>query len=454
MKYMEVVEEIDLEVARKINLSQGLLYEVLPLYKKQNKVYIAENKSNKDSHDLLRFLFREEICYKKFEIYDIKKLISIVLDYDYKEIENTLIKKAILSNASDIHFEPFSEGVNIRFRINGELQLIKRIKKNEYERLLSRIKLQGKMDITERKKPQDGKLNFAIDIKIHNCRLSTIPVCTGEKLVIRVMYEDKYKSNLSELNFNYHQIEKIEKIINKKGGLVIINGPTGSGKSSTLYTVLEYLRIKNKGINITTLEDPIEVTLKNINQMSLDEKFGITFSEGLKHILRQDPDIIMIGEIRDKDTAKIAVRASLTGHLVLSTLHSLNGSEVYLRLIEMGVTDYLLRDALIGIISQRLVRILCPKCKKELKYKKVQDKDTLLYKRVGCDYCIGTGYIKRSLVSAVHFIGKDLKDKMRYGKNLEEALSNTEMKENLYILLAKGEIDYNQYLDFLEGEEL
>lgn len=454
MKYMEVIDDIDLDISRRINLNQGIMYQILPLYEKDNKVYVAFSKRTKEGEELLKFLFRSELCYIMFSSEEVELLINIILDYKYKEIEETVMKSAIFKNASDIHFEPTYTGLNIRFRINGDLILVKKIKLNEYEKLLSRLKLKGKMDITEKRKPQDGEMLFLVESKNYNCRLSTIPVSYGEKLVIRIMYENKYKAQLSELNFSKNQIKNIKSIINKRNGLIIINGPTGSGKSSTLYTILNYLSSQGKGINITTIEDPVEVQVKNINQMSLNEKMGITFKEGLKHIMRQDPDVIMVGEIRDTETAMIAVRAALTGHLVLSTLHSSDGYEVYLRLQEMGVLEYLLRDALVGIISQRLIKVLCTECKGQDEVKIIEGKETHVYKRNGCKLCSGTGYVKRSLVSAVHYIDKDFKKKINEENNLEELLSNKEMKLTLNYLIKTGDIDYEQYIDFLIGEEL
>lgn len=231
------------------------------------------------------------------------------------------------------------------------------------KKLLSKIKVCGNMDITEKRRPQDGKSLIKVNGKNYDLRLSTIPIIYGEKLVIRILYGEIFNYNISSLNLNVNQMKKLKKIIALKNGLVIINGPTGSGKSSSLYCILK--EINKKDINITTLEDPVEVIIKGVNQVSLNRKANITFATGLRSILRQDPDVLMIGEIRDEETANMAVTASLTGHKVYSTIHTKTPQEVYFRLEDMGVKQYLIKDSLIGIVSQRLIRVFCDNCKKE-----------------------------------------------------------------------------------------
>ena len=254
-------------------------------------------------------------------------------------------------------------------RIDGKLSIYTKILHLEYQKLISKIKVLGNMDITEKRRPQDGKASMEVDNKNYDLRLSTITIIYGEKLVIRILYNDVFNHKLDELNMTNIQRNKLKKIISINNGLVLINGPTGSGKSTTLYSILN--EINNKEVNITTLEDPIEVFIEGVNQVSLNKKAGITFASGLKSILRQDPDILMIGEIRDEETADIAVKASLTGHKVYSTIHTKTPKDVYFRLEDMGIKSYLIKDSLVGIISQRLIRILCNQCKrveKEINY--------------------------------------------------------------------------------------
>ena len=235
-------------------------------------------------------------------------------------------------------------------------------------------------------------------------------------------------------------------------GLVIINGPTGSGKTTTLYSMLG--EIKDDDINITTLEDPVEITMDGINQINLNPKKNITFAEGLRGILRQDPDVIMIGEIRDEETAKMAVRSSITGHKVYSTLHTKSPREVYFRLEDMGVEEYLIRSALVGIISQRLVSLLCDECKELIGEKIINFNKVKLYKKCGCNKCNGTGIKERTLISSVIYIDKFLRKKIKNINNDENLLSNNEMMKILDKLLQEEKIDYYDYLKFIQGEEL
>ena len=375
-----------------------------------------------------------------------------LLFYDENSIEDRILREAILDNASDIHFEPFEDEVIVRFRINGSMVIYMNLKVEEYNLVLSRLKIQAQMDITEKKRAQDGKVKFIINKKVYNCRLSTMPVIFGEKLVIRIMYDEKFNSSLDGLNFSSSQLIKIQKIINLNSGILIINGPTGSGKSTTIYSILNI--IKGDKINIITLEDPVEVQIKGINQIELNEKKGITFCEGLKGCLRQDPDVLMIGEIRDEETAKIAIRAAITGHKVYSTIHAKSPREVYFRLIDMGVESYLLKEAVKGIISQRLVNILCNKCKQ--KYCKVNYKGTevTLYKKSGCNLCKGNGYISRRMISTVIYIDSEIKERLTGLVEDKSLLNNFEMLSSLNELVLQGKIDCFDYINFIEEEEL
>ena len=445
-----LIEDIDINLARKISLSEAKRLKVLPIKEKEGIVYVATSKEEQEGEDFLNFLFSKKIKYIKVQENDLTNMMNLILGFKEDTLEEDIFKDAIKDKASDIHFEPIKDTVNIRFRINGELILIRKIKFNEYLKIASRLKIRANLDITEKRRPQDGKLFIKHNNKTYNCRVSTIPVVKGEKIVIRILYNDKYLSSLEKLNFSKKQQNMINKIVKLKNGLVIVNGPTGSGKSTTLYSILN--KIKNENINIETLEDPIEVAMDGLNQINLNEKIGITFESGLRSILRQDPDVIMVGEIRDEITAKMAVRAAITGHKVYSTIHTKSPREVILRLEEMGCKGYLIKDALVGIISQRLIKILCEDCKKEIEeYSKRKYK---LYKKCGCSKCNNSGYIGRTLVSAVYYIGKDKHEKILSIHENTDILSNYEMIEILEKLLEKGQIDYYDYLDFLEGEEL
>ena len=306
------IKDLDLLTARMITLNQALEYMVVPLYVRDDSIYALVESDDKKVQDLLSFIFKKKTKLIKINK---EKLINIIntVFYSVENLEDSIFKEAVIMKASDIHFEPVNSIVHVRYRISGRLILVKKLLMKDYLKVLSKFKILGNMDITEKRKAQDGKIIMNIGQKKYNCRLSTMPVLSGEKLVLRIIYEEKYQK-LSDLNFSIKQKEKIKKIMDISNGLVIINGPTGSGKTTTLYSMLG--EIKDDDINITTLEDPVEITMEGINQITLNPKKNITFAEGLRGILRQDPDVIMVGEIRDEETAKIAVRSSITGHRV------------------------------------------------------------------------------------------------------------------------------------------
>ena len=452
MDEQRLIDIVDLDVARKIAQSQAKEYEVLPLYEEGDKVHIVASHNGEKGRELLSFLFNKKLVFKKISKKELEILINSLLDFNYTDIEQRILKDAISYKASDIHFEPMEKILNIRFRINGSLITMRKLRIEEYNEVASRLKIKANMDITERRKPQDGKMRIEIDNIMYNCRLSTIPVIAGEKIVLRIMYQDSLLSTTKELKFSSKQQELISKMVALKTGLFIVNGPTGSGKSTTLYSIIN--SIKEDKINITTLEDPIEFNMRGINQINLNPKIGITFAEGLKSILRQDPDVIMLGEIRDEETAKMAVRAAITGHKVYSTIHTKSPREVFLRLEEMGVKGYLIRDALCGIISQRLVKIICNKCKKDIGKLNIKGNSITLYKKQGCSNCKGTGYIGRKLIASVNYINKEIQKELKLIYENEQILSNSEMEVEIIELLKNGELDYRDFKQFIEGEEL
>ncbi len=448
MKYF--IKNLDLLTARKITLKQAREYMVVPMYIKNDIIYSAAVDDNKRVQDLIEFIFKKRAEFVKIDKEKLKRIIDCIF-YMNENLEENIFMEAVNMNASDIHFEPVKDTVNVRYRISGSLVLVRKLMMKDYLKVLSRLKIKGNMDITEKRKSQDGKIIMNSGEKIYNCRLSTMPVLFGEKLVLRIIYEEKYQ-RLKELNFSKEQKEKIKRIMSISNGLVIINGPTGSGKTTTLYSMLG--EIKDDDINITTLEDPVEITMDGINQINLNPKKNITFAEGLRGILRQDPDVIMIGEIRDEETAKMAVRSSITGHKVYSTLHTKSPREVYFRLEDMGVEEYLIRSALVGIISQRLVSLLCDECKELIGEKIINFNKVKLYKKCGCNKCNGTGIKERTLISSVIYIDKFLRKKIKNINNDENLLSNNEMMKILDKLLQEEKIDYYDYLKFIQGEEL
>lgn len=301
-----------------------------------------------------------------------KNNINIIFD----EIMNSAIK----NNASDIHIEPRFEDFIIRFRINGKLSEVQKSDINTYNQLATIIKVKASMNIAEKRLPQDGSFDYEIDNQYIDVRVSSIPVIYGEKIVLRLLNRQNIFMDQSKLGFSNKDISRIDNIIKDKRGILLVTGPTGSGKTTTIYSILQRLINQNK--NIITIEDPVEYKLQGINQIQVNDKVGLSFDIGLKSILRQDPDIIMVGEIRDIQTAKIAIRAASTGHMVISTMHTKDCLSAISRLIDMGIDDYMIKDCIIGIISQELISKEC-EC--------IDTKER-------CNKCSKTGYIGRKLI--------------------------------------------------------
>jgi type IV pilus assembly protein PilB len=314
---------------------------------------------------------------------------------------NTLLEQAARQRASDIHVEALQESLRVRFRIDGVMYTRHKYSNELTAAVLARIKILAGMDISEKRKPQDGRMTHFVDGREYDIRVSVLPTTYGEKCVMRLALKKSLSRNKSTLGLNGDDMEKFDHIMSYPNGIVLVTGPTGSGKSTTLYTVLSE---KNKEeVNIVTVEDPVEANIDGINQVQVNPKADLTFASALRSILRQDPDIIMIGEIRDVETAMIAIQASITGHLVVSTVHTNSAANTVTRLLDMGVDSYLIADSVVGIIAQRLVRRLCPSCKKMRKAEEYElefmGKDptipTNIWEPCGCQSCNGTGYYGR-----------------------------------------------------------
>ncbi|MGL4772537.1 MAG: GspE/PulE family protein, partial [Clostridium sp.] len=381
MNFNEIFNELDLNVVRKFNKDKILEMKALPIMIQNNNLIVLKATEEVLDGKYLNFYFSLDIKWVKVEESILNEVIDGIYIYENDNMEELLIEKAIKKRVSDIHFEPFEEKVNIRFRMNGDLILMAILKKDEYQGVLSKIKLLSNIDIAKRRLPHDGKLLFKFGEKNYDCRVSTVPVVYGEKLVIRVLFSDSNFLDIKELNFSKENLLEIYKMIRVKNGLVIVNGSTGSGKSTTLYSIISSLNKKIQ--NITTVEDPVEMFIEGVNQISIDRSVNFNFSKALRSVLRQDLDILMVGEVRDEETAEIAVRSALTGHKIYATIHTKSPYEVYTRLEEMGVENYLIRDSIIGIISQRLIKILCPKCKEKIQ-EKIYDFDTFRAKGCNC----------------------------------------------------------------------
>jgi protein transport protein HofB len=320
--------------------------------------------------------------------------ISIPEQLSATEIVDQLLLSAIKQRASDIHFEPYQHEYRVRFRIDGVLHIVKQIPPENAMQIVTRLKIMAQLDIAERRLPQDGQLTFEIDNQKWAMRLSTLPVTEGEKIVLRIMQQVKQQIDIKQLGLNQSALKCYLATLHLPQGLILVCGPTGSGKTMTLYSGLNILNQPQR--NICSVEDPIEIPLTGVNQTQINIKSGLTFSHVLRAFLRQDPDVLMVGEIRDKETAQIAIQAAHTGHLVLSTLHTNSSSEAILRLQQMGIASYLLASGLKLVISQRLLRLLCPACKKIAPQPLpiTTSTDFEHFEAKGCTQCIG-GYYGR-----------------------------------------------------------
>ena len=355
------------------------------------------------------------------------------------QLVTSMVEQAARQRASDIHIEAKEDSVRVRFRIDGSLY-----EKFPYSipllpAIMARLKIIGGMDIAEKRKPQDGRFTIMVDKREYDIRVSVLPTVYGEKCVMRLAQKKALTRNKSELGFSPSELKAFDDILKNPNGILLVTGPTGSGKSTTLYTALSELN--KEDVNIVTVEDPVEANIDGINQVQVNVKAELTFASALRSILRQDPDIIMIGEIRDGETAQIAVQASITGHLVVSTLHTNSAAGSISRLINMGVEGYLLADSLVGIIAQRLVRRLCPYCKKphlitdtERRIMGIRaDVNPEIYEPVGCERCDNTGYSGRIGIYEIMKITPPLKELISKNASVSE-LKQMGMREGMHTL--------------------
>ena len=332
------------------------------------------------------------------------------------EFVDEVIFKAIKNNASDIHFEPREDGLYIRYRIDGELIDFYKISSFNCAIVISRIKIISNMDITIKRMPQDGRFDFKFENKNVDIRVSSIAVILGEKIVMRILNSSNFQIDIDNLGLYEDEKKVIEKMIKIPNGMIIITGPTGSGKSSTLYSFIK--KLQRESINIVTLEDPVEVRINGINQININTSLGLDFSLGLRSMLRQDFEIGLIGEMRDSDTANIALRAAITGHLIFTTLHTADTVSAIIRLMNLGIENYVISSAVSAILSQRLVRKLCPFCKSKRKLKTFEkilfEKNNLkspeyVYDAKGCEHC-NNGYMGRTIILEYLIFDDELKE--------------------------------------------
>lgn len=423
-----------------VNMSTNM--EVEPVISTKQKIlslidqYYGKQSAEKAIED-----FKKQYHVDNIENID-EEVLNQINNAPVVRLVNSIITQGVKSRASDIHIEPFEDIVRIRFRIDGELNEIMKTAKSTHSAISTRIKIMSKMNIAEKRIPQDGRVEMNIDGRDIDLRISTLPTVYGEKIVMRILDRSSFLISKNNLGFTDENLMRFENIIRNPSGILLVTGPTGSGKTTTLYAILNELNKINK--NIITVEDPVEYRLEGINQTQVNVKAGFTFATGLRSILRQDPDIIMVGEIRDAETAHIAVRAAITGHLVISTLHTNDAPSTITRLLDMGIEPYLISDSLIGVVAQRLVRRICPNCKTEYLPSEdernilgINDVSTKLYKGKGCNQCNHTGYKGRIAIHEVMPITKEIKKLISKKSGIEE-LRKEAISEGMKVLMENG----------------
>lgn len=353
---------------------------------------------------------------------------------------NTILENAIINNASDVHIEPDEKEMRVRFRVDGVLREIMRISIGMMDNVVSRLKIMSDLNIAEKRIPQDGRISFIAKQKNIDLRISIIPTMWGEKVVMRLLDKTNFSLSLEKIGIEKEDLIRLNRIISKPYGIILVSGPTGSGKTTTLYSILNVLNDVSK--NIVTIEDPVEYYFKGISQMQVNSKIGFDFASGLRSILRQDPDIILVGEIRDNETAEISTRAALTGHIVLSTIHTNNAVGTITRLQDMRIAPFLLSSTITGIIAQRLVRKICPNCmeeyisdEREMKILGL-DKAITLKKGRGCSLCNDTGYKGRIGIFEIIEIDKELR--LLIDNNQPESIIESKVKEKGIRLLREA----------------
>jgi type IV pilus assembly protein PilB len=482
-----VINKIDLDFASINTKAMTMIskevceeYSVFPYDIRDNHVYLATFKEHTNEEiNRLRFILKKKVILnlctiEQFKIYLNKYYEEIYRKQIVKELKgeedtrkevdkkvkgpiislvDSIFREGIEKGASDIHIEPWKDTITVRYRIDGVLNVFSTLPRNLYEVIATRIKVMASMDITNKYTPEDGEISLNVEEHPHDLRISTMPTVHGEKFVIRILQRNAPLLNINKLGFMPRDYLLLKNILRFKQGLIIITGPTGSGKTTTLYSMINELNEKSR--NIVTVEKPVECEVEGINQVSIGEG-SATYGNILKAVLRQDPDVIMVGEIIDKETAEVAIRASLTGHLVLTTLHTNDASSAINRLTNMDIDGDIIKSSLVLVIAQRLTRLICKECK--VKYKLSKEERNLMeinnieeaYKGIGCAKCNNTGYRGRTVAYETMIIGKRVKEHMEKGdsdilRNIAIEEGMVTMDEYFRKLVADGSTTVEEY---------
>ncbi len=468
--------ELSTELQQLLSAEQAEQYKIIPKEETQEYLafYISEQEALDFTQNELEVIFGKQIVLDPIEANEIAKLYNT----NYRQSKNreadaslsleddflsTLIQEAHALGSSDIHIEPYEERCRVRLRVDGKLLERYVLRQDEYPVLVNKIKVKANLDIAEKRLPQDGRIMHLFGDQKIDIRVSSLPAMFGEKIVMRLLNKDGAAIDINRLGFSEKQLSEYMEGVKRPHGLVLISGPTGSGKTTTLYATLKILN--SIETNIVTIEDPIEYTLEGINQVQLKENIGLDFASALRTFLRQDPDVIMLGEIRDPDTAQMALRAALTGHLVLSTVHTNSAWGTVSRLLDMGIPAYLLANTLNLTVAQRLVRLLCPDCSQEEDFDStslpthIQLPEQLAKHRnaVGCPKCFYTGYRGRSALYEVirvnHDFSKAIKNKEFEIDNLQREYKIISLKQSAFELLKQGKTSFEEVYPILANSD-
>jgi len=467
--------EIPQEIVHSISPVQAWHYRIVPKEIHNGSITLFTNKIDDARRDELELvldkkieliLLPDTVINKTLSLYYRKSFVSknkfISLNAADDDFINKLITDARSLGSSDIHIEAYKDKCRVRLRVDGSLVERYQISFSDYPSIINKIKIAANLDIAEKRLPQDGRIFFKSTLDQFDIRVSALPTLYGEKIVLRILSIDASQIDISQLGFSEKQLETYLDAVKNPHGIILISGPTGSGKTTTLYATLKILNDIKR--NILTIEDPIEYTLPGINQVQLKENIGLTFSSTLRTFLRQDPDIIMVGEIRDGDTAQMAIRSSLTGHLVLSTIHTNSAWGTVTRLIDMGTPSYLIANTLTLSVAQRLVKLLCPFCKQERKkpilqtislYAEVKNKESKPFEPQGCDKCFHTGYKGRKAIYEVikvdEHLSKCIKNNELDVKDYLQKNGISSLAESALHLFTNGETSYEEVYPILQS---